>query len=357
MLEALRETAKPPLTTNRSPALPPSFASASSLAPSSNSTLTTTDSSASADAGTSGDAASMTSSVREHVFEGGLRYHAYRAGKYAFPNDESEQIRDDLKHANSLLLSGGKYFFSPVEDALEAGGEVLDLGTGTGIWAVELGDKYPKTKITGIDLSPIQPTLVPENVHFFVDDFEEEWIDPEDKYDLIHLRNTLHSVKDPQALLERAIRHLKPGGYFEASDICFIPRSDDGTLTPSTPYALRDFISYIAAGVRALGSDVYAVLALPDAMRGAGFADVRRATLKLPLGPWPRDPRLRCCGLLTRTVMMEGLRGVSARPLAALGWTPLQIEMFLVDVRKALMDESVHVYFELHVVYGKKPER
>jgi hypothetical protein len=70
-----------------------------------------------------------------------------------------------------------------------------------------VGDKYPNTRITGIDLSPIQPTLVPENVHFFVDDFEEEWIDPEDKYDLIHLRNTLHSVKDPKALLERAIRY------------------------------------------------------------------------------------------------------------------------------------------------------
>jgi hypothetical protein len=65
---------------------------------------------------------------------------------------------------------------------------------------------YPNSTITGIDLSPIQPTFVPENVHFFVDDFEEEWVDPENKYDFIHLRHTLHSVKDTKTLLDQTIR-------------------------------------------------------------------------------------------------------------------------------------------------------
>lgn len=72
--------------------------------------------------------ASMTSSVRDHVYEGGLRYHAYRAGKYAFPNDETEQNRDDMKHTMTLMLCRGAYFYAPVEEVLERGGEVLDLG-------------------------------------------------------------------------------------------------------------------------------------------------------------------------------------------------------------------------------------
>lgn len=72
--------------------------------------------------------ASMTSSVRDHVYEGGIRYHAYRSGKYAFPNDEVEQNRDDMKHTMTLMLCRGAFFYSPVEQVLEAGGEVLDLG-------------------------------------------------------------------------------------------------------------------------------------------------------------------------------------------------------------------------------------
>ncbi len=73
--------------------------------------------------------ASMTSSVRAHVYEGGLRYHAFRDGRYAFPNDEVEQNRDDMKHTMCLMLSRGKHFYSPIEDKLRTqGGEVLDLG-------------------------------------------------------------------------------------------------------------------------------------------------------------------------------------------------------------------------------------
>ncbi len=150
--------------------------------------------------------------------------------------------------------------------------------------------------------------------------------------------------------------HLKPGGYFEVQEIAFVPQSDDDTLTPSTPYALRDYLAYMASGMRALGSDMYAVHSLSDELSAAGFADVRKTTHKCPLGVWPRDKRLRCCGLFLRTVVMDGLRGLSRRPLMALGWTQLQIEMFLVEVRKAVMDESVHSYVTLHVVHGRKPE-
>ena len=111
----------------------------------------------------------------------------------------------------------------------------------------------------------------------------------------------------------------------------------------------------MAAGMRALGSDVHAVRTLPDDLRAAGFEDVRATTHKCPLGVWPRDKRLRFCGLFLRTAIMDGLRGLSRRPLTALGWTQLQIEMFLVDVRKALMDSGVHAYMTLHVVHGRKP--
>lgn len=71
---------------------------------------------------------SVTSSVREHVYEGGLRYHAYRAGRYPFPNDDVEQNRDDMKHAMTLMLCHGAYFYAPVEQVLDDGAEVLDLG-------------------------------------------------------------------------------------------------------------------------------------------------------------------------------------------------------------------------------------
>ncbi len=75
------------------------------------------------------DTQSLTSSIRQHIVDGGLRYHAYHAGQYAFPNDEMEQHRDDLKHDLTLHLCDGKYFLAPIEEILDEGAQVLDLGT------------------------------------------------------------------------------------------------------------------------------------------------------------------------------------------------------------------------------------
>ena len=48
-----------------------------------------------------------------------------------------------------------KLHYAPIG---ENPGRILDVGTGTGIWAIEMGDEYPSAEIVGTDLSPIQPS-------------------------------------------------------------------------------------------------------------------------------------------------------------------------------------------------------
>jgi methylase of polypeptide subunit release factors len=58
----------------------------------------------------------------------------YRDGKYPIPNDDIEQNREDMKHAMVLELTGGKLVYAPIGDSPQ---RVIDLGTGTGIWAID----------------------------------------------------------------------------------------------------------------------------------------------------------------------------------------------------------------------------
>lgn len=76
---------------------------------------------------------SISSSVRDYMFENGRRYHRFREGTYNFPNDESEQEREDMKHAMMINLCQTLHF-APLG---ESPGNVLDLGTGTGAWAID----------------------------------------------------------------------------------------------------------------------------------------------------------------------------------------------------------------------------
>lgn len=137
---------------------------------------------------------SLSSSVRDYLFENGRRYHRFREGRYNFPNDEAEQDREDMKHACVKMLCQNQLYFAPFDERNLH--NVLDIGTGTGIWAIEFGDLFPSANVQGIDLSPIQPDWVPGNVHFVVDDAESEWIHPPDHFDYIHTRHTVMAIKD-----------------------------------------------------------------------------------------------------------------------------------------------------------------
>ena len=65
------------------------------------------------------------------------RYHYYRDGKYPIPNDDIEQNREDMKHAMVLELTDGKLVHAPIGDNPQ---KVIDLGTGTGIWAIDFAE-------------------------------------------------------------------------------------------------------------------------------------------------------------------------------------------------------------------------
>lgn len=66
--------------------------------------------------------------------------------------------------------------------------KILDIGTGTGIWAIEMAEKYTSAHMVGIDITPIQPELVPPNVQFLLEDAEDLSAYDDNSFDLVHIR-------------------------------------------------------------------------------------------------------------------------------------------------------------------------
>ena len=78
--------------------------------------------------------ASLTSSIERYPIENGRRYHAFKDGNYVMPNDETELDRLDLMHQLLRVTMRNKLFFAPLDKDVA---RIIDVGTGTGIWAIE----------------------------------------------------------------------------------------------------------------------------------------------------------------------------------------------------------------------------
>ncbi|KAG5757040.1 hypothetical protein H9Q70_000314 [Fusarium xylarioides] len=135
---------------------------------------------------------SITSSILEYRKHYGRTYENIQSTEYWAPNDAQQNHGLDLTHVGLFFTLDEKLFLAPVEEPKR----VLDISTGTGIWAIDFGDEYPEAEVTGTDLSPIQPVVVPPNVKFVIEDCLLDWTWPEDHFDFIHIRAMYGSVPD-----------------------------------------------------------------------------------------------------------------------------------------------------------------
>jgi SAM-dependent methyltransferase len=222
---------------------------------------------------------SLISSVLNYKYENGRRYHAYREGNYVLPNDEQEQERLDMLHHIFRMITGGPIFRAPLFGHTRPQ-RVLDMGCGTGIWTIEFSDEWPEATVIGTDLSPIQPSWVPPNCKFYVDDIEGEWTyPPAEHFDYIHGRALLGSIAGWKELFSKAFNHLKPGGILEIQDFPSEARSDDDGLR-HVPY-LADWLQKLNDGLLKIGKPSRIVHLLKGYMEEAGFVDVHEEICKV----------------------------------------------------------------------------
>ena len=81
------------------------------------------------------------------------------------------------------------------------------------------------------------------------------------------------------------------------------------------------------------------------------------ANTQLPESPWPKDPKLKEIGRYNQVNILEALDAYSYALLTrAMGWPKSQVEVFLAGVRSEVKDLSNHIYTNIRVVYGQKPE-
>ncbi|KAH8202363.1 hypothetical protein TruAng_003436 [Truncatella angustata] len=244
---------------------------------------------------------------------------------------------------------------------------VLDIGTGTGIWAAEFAQQNPFSYVVGTDLSAIQPVSSLRNLIFAKDDAEEPWYfphpDPDHsqchghcehwvKFDYVHLRMMLTCFDDTRTVMKHAFQNLNPGGWIEFQDTAMEFFQANQSYSGD---AIMRCAEGLNRGLAAIGRDGKKAWYYERWLKEIGFVDVVHRQCWIPITPWAADPKFKKMGAFNQSNLYDGVRGISWKLLRAAGMPAEQIEKIVNEVRRELRDKANHGYGICHVVYGRKP--
>lgn len=262
------------------------------------------------------------------------------------PNDDQEQTRLAITNQAFLLILDGQLTMARIPQDVK---RILDIGTGTGDWAVAISERFPDAEIIATDISVAQSTDVPPNVFFEVDDAQEEWTYTE-PFDFIHIRSLTGAFRDWPAIYASVCKHLRPGGYFEIADFGIM------SLQHSIP---DSYISIFNGACQSAAEKAGTPLGLnhlrKTVIEGAGLSVVKSVIIDVPLGTWSSDPRKRLAGKMALISALEGLEATSLRLLTKeMAWKEADVKDLCEKVKEEVMRPGVHASAPCQFVVARK---
>ncbi|RMJ13178.1 hypothetical protein CDV36_007189 [Fusarium kuroshium] len=299
--------------------------------------------------------ASITSSILQYRNISGRTYHRdIGNAQYWGTNDEQQNESMDINHHVLTLVLDGALYLAPISKDIK---KAIDVGTGTGIWAIDFAEAFPETEVIGTDVSPIQPSWVPPNLRFEIDDCTQDWTFAPNSLDYIHMRWLVGSIVDWPQLFKEAYKCLKPGGYIESHEALSRMDCDDGSIHEKS--AMHQWGKFFVEGGKKIGRSFTIVEdeVQRKGMEEAGFVNIEERNFKVPIGGWPHDPKQKEIGRYAQATLEQDIEGyVLFMANTVEGWSKEEVEVYIRLLRRELHSGKMHPYYLQKVVWAQKPK-
>jgi SAM-dependent methyltransferase len=166
----------------------------------------------------------LLATVEDHVIDkfhngGGVPYSEYGAFHRIMAEVSGAQFDASLVSHMLPLVPG-------LIDALEAGVDVADVGTGSGHAVNVMAQAFPNSRFVGFDFSEDAiatgraeaEAMGLANASFEVQDAAA--LDGSSQFDFVTTFDAVHDQAQPRAMVKGVHSILKPGGYWLCADIC-----------------------------------------------------------------------------------------------------------------------------------------
>ena len=266
---------------------------------------------------------------------------------YPLPADLEETNRLDFQHYLLRYAFQGLYA-APISHP----GSILDVGTGTGRWAMEMAALFPRSQVMGLDIkpppadestSPGGMDTRPPNYQFVAGNVLEGLPFPDNSFDFVHMRLLLAAIPSDrwQFVVNELARVTRSGGWIESIET--VPPRDGGP-------ALDRVFGWIVETLARRGISYYDGGKVAQRMRDAGLVQLVARDLVLPMGA--HGGRVGGMVAVTGFAVAKGLSGM----MIANGITTAEeFDRMLAEAPADVNAPQSQAATSFPLAYGQKP--
>ncbi|KAM3563268.1 hypothetical protein ARSEF4850_002425 [Beauveria asiatica] len=258
--------------------------------------------------------------------------------------------RLDIFHKFFLLARRNNAFSYPTQH--NNPNSVLDLGTGTSIWAIYVAEEIlPKAHVTAVDLNRVQPARIPPNMTTVQLNIEDDsWAPLPTDYDLVHMRLLLGSIHDTlwEAVYKNAFKHTAcQSGVIHQVEIDWVPQWEN-TAAPSNSALLQWsqlFLKGMDGFQRSARVSSYKVRHM---MEAAGYIEFDETIIRCCASPWCDDAHEKLVAKWFNIGLTEAVEAMSLAPLVEkLGMDVSEVKDLCERLRNEICTLRYHAYFNM----------
>ena len=263
------------------------------------------------------------------------------------PCDDAEQTRLAIFYQIYLVLLDNQISLGRIPPNAEC---ILDLGTGTGDWAMAAAERFPNAEVTAVDISAIlHPSAAPVNVSFELDDVQKAWTYNK-PFDYILTRDLAGALSDWDFVYHEASKHLKMGGTLEVADQGRIQLTNE----PSNSYTSIYNGALLSAAERA-GTPLNLDHMKKTAFERAGLSVTKSKAFDLPIGEWNPNARRKLAGKMALIAILEGLEAFALRLLTKhQGWKEEDVKDLIDKVKEEILMPDSKAFVRVQFVVARK---
>jgi ubiquinone/menaquinone biosynthesis C-methylase UbiE len=258
---------------------------------------------------------------------------------YVLPSDEQEINRLDFQHYMLRHTLRGNYA-APIIDPRD----ILDVGSGTGRWALEMADIFPQANVLGVDLTPPSPdnqVQMPDNLAFTQGNILEEMNFADGSFDFVHMRLLIFAIPEERwpDVVRELVRVTRPGGWVEMVETG--PQQNGGP-------AMDQLVRWITQASMRRGVNPLVGSRIGELLAPAGLTNTVARGITLPVGAYGGR-----VGRMAETDIVGVVSGVKGLVTSMGITTPESYDAALSQARADLARYQCALPF--YIYYGQRP--